>query len=111
MRIRTTDEFAIWFDGLNKGEQKAVAKKVEMLNAEGTNLGFPASSVITHKENDFGLRELRIGKNTIRVFYAFDDQSDAWLLIGGSKQGAKAKRFYDRMVKEARDLFEEYTNG
>ena len=42
----------------------------------------------------------------MRVFYAFDPRRSAILLIGGDKTGDK--RFYDRMIPVADDLYDEY---
>jgi hypothetical protein len=40
------------------------------------------------------------------VFYAFDPNRDAVLLIGGIKTGDD--RFYDRMVPTAENIWREY---
>lgn len=52
------------------------------------------------------MRELRIqsGGKPFRVFYAFDPRRMAILLIGGDKTGDK--RFYDRMIPVADDLYD-----
>jgi hypothetical protein len=54
------------------------------------------------------MRELRVqsGGKPFRVFYAFDPLRTAILLIGGNKAGDK--RFYDRMIPIADDLYDEH---
>ena len=42
----------------------------------------------------------------MRVFYAFDPRRSAILLIGGDKTGDK--RFYDRMIPVADDLYDQH---
>src|SRR5207248_214925 len=54
------------------------------------------------------LRELRAHSSStmLRIFYAFDRERDAVLLIGGDKTGDD--RFYERMIPLAEQLFAEY---
>jgi len=54
------------------------------------------------------MRELRVqsGGRPLRVFYAFDPHRSAILLIGGDKTGDK--RFYDRMIPVADDLYDDH---
>ncbi|MEE9263533.1 MAG: type II toxin-antitoxin system RelE/ParE family toxin [Vicinamibacteria bacterium] len=71
---------------------------VDLLEAEGTALGFPYSSGI--RESRFPLRELRVQSRgrPIRVFYAFDPWRQAVLLIAGDKTGDD--RFYETLRRE-----------
>jgi len=54
------------------------------------------------------MRELRVQSSgkPLRVFYAFDPHRSAILLIGGDKTGDK--RFYDRMIPVADDLYDDH---
>ncbi|MEX2306983.1 MAG: type II toxin-antitoxin system RelE/ParE family toxin [Pirellulales bacterium] len=54
------------------------------------------------------MKELRTqsGGKPLRTFFAFDPRRAAILLIGGDKTGDK--RFYDRMLPIADDLFDVY---
>jgi hypothetical protein len=54
------------------------------------------------------MKELRTqsGGKPLRTFFAFDPRRTAILLIGGDKTGDK--RFYDRMVPIADNLYDEY---
>lgn len=105
----TTDEFLGWFDALDDGDTRAVVRVVGLLETRGTGLGFPHSSAITGSK--YALRELRVqsGGRPLRVFYAFDPQRDAVLIIGGDKTGDD--RFYQRMVPVAESIWEEYLSG
>jgi len=49
---------------------------------------------------------IQSGGKPIRIFYAFDPRRSAILLIGGDKTGDK--RFYDRMVPTADNLYDVY---
>ncbi len=101
-----TDEFAEWFNALDDGDKDDVARIVDMLEDMGVTLPFPYSSAI--EGSRYPLRELRIkasGKQ-FRVFYAFDPERQAALLIGGNKTGND--RFYETFIPKAERIWEEY---
>lgn len=52
------------------------------------------------------LKELRVTQ-TMRIFFAFDPQRVAILLIGGDKAG-KTKRFYKRMIPVADSIYQQH---
>ncbi len=54
------------------------------------------------------MKELRTqsGGKPIRIFFAFDPNREAILLIGGEKTGDD--RFYKRMIRRADSLYERY---
>lgn len=105
--IEYTDEFGTWWDTLPESEQVSIDAHVQKLEQRGPNLPFPYSSGITGSRHDH-MRELRVqsGGKPLRVFYAFDPRRAAILLIGGDKTGDK--RFYDRMIPVADDLYDEH---
>jgi Phage derived protein Gp49-like (DUF891) len=49
-----------------------------------------------------------IAWHAIRVFYAFDPQRDAIVLIGGDKTGVSTDRFYREYVPQAERILREY---
>lgn len=51
---------------------------------------------------------MQSGGRPIRVFYAFDPRQTAILLIGGDKTGVSNRRFYERYIRIADDLYDEY---
>ena len=71
-----------------------------MKNPTGCYVDTPKGS--RHKN----MKELRTQSkgDPLRTFFAFDPNRSAILLIGGDKTGDK--RFYDRMIPVADDLFD-----
>lgn len=101
-----TDEFAAWWDDLTEGQQENVAVKVGLLAQLGVGLGHPHSSAILGSK--VALRELRVqsGGHPLRVFYVFDAERQAVLLVGGDKTGRD--RFYEEMIPVAERVYAEY---
>lgn len=87
-------------------EQESVFRAVTLLEELGTTLGFPYSSAI--QSSRYPLRELRIQHQgrPFRVFYAFDPDRQAVLLLGGDKGGNA--RFYEEYVPKAEVIWEQY---
>lgn len=106
MEVVTTDDFSEWFAELDVKDTEAVVRVVTRLEEAGVHLGFPHCSAIEGSQAK--LRELRVqsqGK-PLRIFYAFDPERDAVLLIGGDKTGDG--RFYERMVPAAEKIWMQY---
>jgi hypothetical protein len=84
--VEYTDEFAQWWDNLSEREQTAVDSCVRQLEDLGPVLPFPHSSDVKGSRHGV-MRELRVqsGGKPIRIFYAFDEERTALLLIGGRK--------------------------
>jgi hypothetical protein len=103
-----TDEFDAWFQGLDAQDTRAVTRTVDQLEIMGVSLGYPLSSAI--KGSKIALRELRIraGKQ-IRVFYVFDVERQAVLLIGGDKVGDD--RFYEVMISRSEKILADYLSS
>jgi hypothetical protein len=106
--VYATDEFAEWYDGLEERHRERVAAGVDLLEQTGIALGFPYSSAIEGSAS--ALRELRIQSHghAMRVFYAFDPQRDAVVLIGGDKTGVSDERFYREYIRQAERILREY---
>jgi hypothetical protein len=105
--VYATDEFAGWYDALEERHRERVAACVDLLEQMGIALGFPYSSAIVGSA--FALRELRIQSHghAMRVFYAFDPQRDAVVLIDGDN-GLSDERFYREHVPKAERILREY---
>lgn len=101
-----TIEFEEWFLGLDDQTSKAVDLVVGLLENLGVRLGFPHSSAMAGAS--FALRELRVqaGGRPVRIFYAFDPERQAVLLIGGDKTGDD--RFYERMIPLSEKIWKAY---
>lgn len=106
VEVVATDQFVDWYKELDDTDIEEVTRVVDMLEIQGTRLGHPQSSAITG--SSIALRELRIQSKgrPLRVFYAFDPERQAVLLIGGDKTGDG--RFYVKMVPLAEGLWQEY---
>lgn len=107
--VEVTDECGAWLGSLSDADFDAVDFSVDLLTEHGPQLDHPHSSKIAGSRHGH-MRELRVqsGGRPIRIFYAFDPRRSAILLIGGDKAGDK--RFYDRMVPVADDLYDLYLN-
>ncbi|MFO7628615.1 MAG: type II toxin-antitoxin system RelE/ParE family toxin [Prochlorococcaceae cyanobacterium] len=103
-----TAVFESWWDELSEQEQDDVTAIVELLQEMGPQLPFPYSSGVERSRHSH-MRELRIQSHgdPLRVFYAFDPNRSAILLIGGNKTG-KDKRFYNTMIPKAAALYDEH---
>lgn len=79
---------------------------MERLEQHGVTLGHSHSSSIHSAKEP--IRELRIqsGGRPIRMFYAFDPDRQAVLLIGGEKTGDT--RFYEIYVPKGEAIWREY---
>jgi|SRR5271156_5798816 len=106
IEIIVVDEFEAWYTDLDETDTKAVNRVVDLLAKAGVTLGFPYSSKIETLE--VAMRELRIqsGGRPLRVFYAFDPDRQAVLLLGGNKTGDD--RFYERMIPIAIRIWKTY---
>ena len=108
IEVICTDDFESWWNDLSESEQDSVARYVRLLEERGVTLPFPYSSEIVGSR--FALRELRVqsGGKPLRVFYAFDPERQAVLLVGGDKTGRD--RFYEEMIPRAERIWKEYLN-
>src|SRR5581483_1051663 len=108
IEVIATDEFAAWFEGLEEVHVDPVIIAVSKLEQAGVELGHPASSAI--KGASFALRELRIKSSghALRVFYAFDPERDAVLIVGGDKTGRNSDDFYVEMIASSEKIWKEY---
>jgi hypothetical protein len=105
--VVVTDEFEAWMiRDLSKQETKACAVLIGLLEDKGVTLGHPYSSAIMGATS--ALRELRVKKSAIRIFYAFDPLRQAVLLLGGSKEGVPSDRFYASMIERSEAIWKRY---
>jgi hypothetical protein len=102
--VEYTDEFGVWWDTLDEGEQETLAATVRLLKKYGPSLGFPYSSGVIGSEHDH-MRELRTqhAGHPLRTLYAFDPRRTAILLMGGDKTGND--RWYKEFVPIADRLY------
>jgi hypothetical protein len=105
--VEGTDEFSVWYDGLDDNEQASVIAVVDLLEEHGPTLRFPHSSDIQGSRHGH-MRELRIQHQgrPYRVLYCFDPRRAAILLLGGDKTGAN--RWYEIHVPKADAIYDQY---
>jgi hypothetical protein len=102
--VEFTDEFEVWWDGLSVAEQISMDRSVRVLMDGGPTLGRP--HVDTLKGSSLpNLKELRAQHEgrPYRMFFVFDPQRAALLLIGGDKTGNN--RFYEEMIPKAEAIY------
>lgn len=92
--VALDDEFAAWLREQTTRVREGILTSVELLRAFGPQLGRPHVDRIEGSAHP-NMKELRvqIGGDPWRVFFAFDPQRSAFLLVGGDKTGDK--RFYE----------------
>jgi hypothetical protein len=100
-----TDEFDEWWEGLTDQEQRKVVASVEALQELGPSAGRPLADTVEGSKHP-NMKELRITP-TMRVFFAFDPERTAILLVGGDKAG-KTKRFYKKMIPVADRIYDRH---
>src|SRR3954466_15004671 len=105
--IESTDVFRTW---LTSAEVDAAAREdiravLLVLQELGPLLGRPLAGTLKGSRHS-NMKELRVQSKgrPFRIFYAFDPRRIAVLLVGGNKGGKK--RFYERMIKQADQLFD-----
>jgi hypothetical protein len=76
--IEASDEFIAWYDGLARGERKAIARSVELFEQEGPDLGRPQVDTLKGSKIP-NLKELRVQHEgrPIRILFVFDPGASA----------------------------------
>ncbi|MDQ1353558.1 MAG: hypothetical protein QG657_3864 [Acidobacteriota bacterium] len=105
--IERTDEIVQWIAKLNDDAKEAIYKNLLILKNIGPSLGRPYVDSINESKHK-NMKELRVQnkKRLFRIFFAFDPDRKAILLIGGDKRGDK--RFYQRLIPIADKLYDQY---
>ncbi len=102
--IEYTDEFETWLEKLAPREQRRIDAAIELLEDRGPTLSRPLADTVSGSRHS-NMKELR-PTGTIRLFFAFDPRRVGLLLIGGDKRGER--RFYDRMIPRADELYDRH---
>jgi hypothetical protein len=105
--VEYTDEFGAWWQTLPEDVQESIAHDIGILEAVGPGLGRPQVDTVKGSRHS-NMKELRTQHDgePYRTFFAFDPRRCAILLIGGNKTGDK--RFYDKLIPQADDLYDEH---
>lgn len=107
--IKQTAEFQEWFEDADDGLQEDTVAHVKLLEQFGPNLKRPHADTLKGSQLT-NLKELRFnsGDKVIRVFFIFDPDRNAVLLIGGNKAGSGDKTFYDKMIDQSEKIYGRY---
>lgn len=106
-QVEFTDEFGVWWESLNKGEQEDIRTSVILLREHGPTLGRPHVDVVAGSRypNMKELRTQHTGR-PYRTLFAFDPRRVAILLIGGDMTGNS--RWYEEFVPRADKIYAQH---
>jgi hypothetical protein len=107
--VNQTPEFQNWFDELELKRQNDIASHIELLSMFGPQLKRPYADTLKGSRLT-NLKELRFrsGDAVMRIFYIFDPERNAVLLIGGDKSGSGDKMFYEKMIDLSEKIYARY---
>lgn len=105
--IDRTDQISEWIKKLDEDAKEAIFKSLLILQEIGPLLGRPHVDSVKESRHK-NMKELRIQnrQRLFRIFFAFDPDRKAILLVGGDKRGDK--RFYEKMIPLADTLFDKH---
>jgi len=103
------DAFAVEFEKWRHDVQKAATTQLVILESLGPTLGRPHADTLKGSRHG-NMKELRfsVGDGEWRIAYAFDPRRRAILLVGASKSGVTADRFYRRLIGTADRRFDDH---
>jgi hypothetical protein len=104
--IEATDDFALWFEALDRADQERVTAAVEVLAELGPGLGRPFVDTLKGSRHS-NMKELRPRGGHLRVHFAFDPRRIAVLLVGGDKAD-RWERWYRGAVARADRMYDEH---
>jgi len=107
--IIETTEYSAWFLSLSEKQQKAILKRLEILQRVGPNASRPLVDSLTGSRIK-NLKELRVSSGgALRILFVFDRKRQAVLLLGGDKSiDAKWTSWYASAIREAEEIYEKY---
>lgn len=95
-----------WLDGLNRSEYQKVVVALKVLQEQGPNLGRPFADQV--KNSRFkNMKELRPRGKNLRLFFAFDPDRRAIILVAGDKTNNWIK-WYEENIPIADQRFSEH---
>ena len=96
-----------WLNSLPEKDYEALAGRIDLLAEQGP--ATPRLTVDTIKgSRHSNMKELRSGK--LRMLFAFDPQTQAVLLLGGSKQD-RWTQWYEENIPVADDLYDDWLDN
>lgn len=110
--VVATEAYRQWMAELPDDVRLAVATTASLIAQFGPRLKRPHADTLKGSKHA-NMKELRVdeGGQVLRVAFVFDPTRRAVLLIGGSKQGVKSKRFYAQLIRRADALYDEHLSS
>jgi hypothetical protein len=102
--IFVLDSCSDWLNSLRQRDYEGLAARIDLLAEEGPALARPTVDVIKTSRH-LNMKELRYGK--FRILFAFDPQTRAVLLLGGSKKN-RWTEWYEENIPIADELYDEW---
>lgn len=106
-----TEEFNNWFCDLRAIVQNKIVTQIKVIHEQGPGLGRPLVDTIKGSKLK-NLKELRqsVDGQVVRIFFVFDPDRKAILLIGASKNTSGDKHFYSKMILLSEKIYDDYLN-
>lgn len=110
-KVIQTEEFNNWFCDLRTNTQNKIVSQIKVIHELGPGLGRPLIDTIKGSKLK-NLKELRLNVEgqVIRIFFIFDSDRRAILLIGASKNTSGDKHFYSKMILLSEKIYDNYLN-
>ena len=110
--VLQTEEFNRWFYDLRLIAQNKIVSQVKIIHELGPDLGRPIVDTIKGSKLK-NLKELRLNveNQDIRIFFIFDSDRKAILLIGANKKTSGDKHFYSKMILLSEKIYQNYLNA
>ena len=107
IEIIISKEFEDWFRNIDSQAKKDIFASIETLREFGSSLGRPHVDTLNGSKLK-NLKELRVRSSgkPYRILFIFDPKRRALLLVGGNK--AEDKKFYEKMIKKAEIIYEQF---
>ena len=105
-RLVATEAFRQWYYSLPKSVFRFVYRDLRTLRDMGRELP-PVKAKRLKSVADLWELRVKAGGNQVRVFFAYDRESDAVLLLGGFKND---RRLYGSILRHAQDEWRNYVS-
>jgi hypothetical protein len=88
--------------------QDRLAEVILAIEEHGPNLGRPMVDTLDRSKHA-NMKEIRFRQDGLwRFAFAFDEDRDAVVLVGGNKDGQNQKRFYRQLIRAADQRFDDW---
>lgn len=107
--VTQTEEFGRWFYDLRSIAQIKIVSHIKLIHEFGPSLGRPIVDTVKGSQLK-NLKELRLNvdNQVVRIFFIFDVDRKAVLLIGANKKSSGDKHFYPKMLIMSEKIYSNY---